>query len=190
MRVSTPQKMALLSMLLTLGLCLSQGVNANGFHINAVSAERQEDVYYLEADIHYALSDDVREALFNGVSLEFEIDAKVIRLRPWLWNETILSKQRRYALRYRALSKYYQVIDLSSDETTHFKTLPRALEMLGQVSHWPLVHVDQLTHKELYQIKVRCRLDVGALPPPLQSSSLFSSDWQLTSDWFVWRLNY
>jgi len=180
----------LLPIILILCWCLPEGVGANGFQLNIVDAQRIEDVYYLDAEVDYVLSADVREALFNGVPLEFELEAEVIRLRRWLWNETVLATSRRYLLRYRVLAKHYQVVDLSSGEKAYFKTLSRALQTLGQVKRWPIIQVDQLVHKELYQIKVRCRLDVDALPLPLQPTSLFSSAWKLASDWSVWRLNY
>jgi len=190
MFVWTPNKAAFLAIIVILYWWIPACASANEFQINAVDAQRMGDVYYLNAEVNYALSSEVTEALFNGIPLEFQVDAEVIRLRRWLWNETILAKHRRFILRYRVLAKHYQVVDVASGEKAYFKTLSRALQTLGRVKHWPMVNVNQLVHKELYQIKVRCRLDLEALPLPLQPTSFFSPEWKLASDWYVWRLNY
>jgi hypothetical protein len=158
--------------------------------IHTIEATLVDESYVLDVDIEYDLADEVRDALQNGIELHFEVQAAVVRSRNWMWDETVDSVTRQYSISYRPLAKHYQVGHDKSEEKTYHKTLSQALRAMGAIRGWPLINSSELIHKELYQVRVKCTLEVDQLPLPLQPTAYFSQDWQLDADPLLWRLIY
>jgi hypothetical protein len=170
-------------------LCLSTAVFAEKFTIYEAETQLREGVYYLQAGVDYQLSDRVSEALMNGVPVEIVMRVEIHKLRGWLWNKKVVSRVVRFSLKYRSLARHYQLVDLETNKTTHFKKLSSALTHLGKVENLMVAKVDDLVRKELYKVRFRTELNVAALPLPLMTSAYFSKDWNLSSEWRVWRLD-
>lgn len=159
-----------------------------GFIIRTAFADLVNDVHYLYADIDYGLGDNAIEALENGVPLTFEVEVLVIRLRRWMWNQTVAEVNQQYQLVYHPLADRYIVRDLAKGTQSSYLTFRAAATDLGRVSDLPIIADDRLTADSTYQVRMRVRLVVEAFPAPMRWVAILFPRWRLASDWYAWVL--
>jgi hypothetical protein len=63
------------------------------------------------------------------------------------------------------------------------------LAALGHVDALPLIDAQLLDKQDRYEVQLRARLDLDALPRPLRTVAYITPDWRLVSDWYQWRLD-
>ena len=124
-------------------------------------------VFLLHARIDYPVSETIRSALKDGVTLSFDLDARVDRERRFWFDANIVDLTLRRELTYHAVSDRYVVRDTRSRDQQSFATLDEALDYLGKIDAWPILVEPQLDGGS-YTISVRA----GKCPP---RSALFSS---------------
>jgi hypothetical protein len=136
-----------------------------------------------------ALSEKVEEALHKGIVLHIIIEAELAEQR-WYWDKVITKWALRRHLRYHALSGRYVVTDLYEDEIRSFDTLPEALRHLGNLSSQLLMIAPNKNIKAdaPYELRLRARLDIEALPAPLRPVAYTSPSWLLNSGWTAWSV--
>jgi len=161
-----------------------------GFVIKSANTELSNNVYYLHADIEYAFSDSVVEALHNGVPMVVVLDLELFQKRPWWWDEKVASLEQRYQLQYHALSEQYLVTNLNSGKEYTSFTLHSALYGLRDVDKLPVIDRQLLDRDHEYYVRIRSRLSTNTLPVPLRMKALVSPSWWLSSDWYQWGLSY
>ncbi len=60
------------------------------FEVRSAFINISSDVYLLHADVQYPFNDDMRQALTDGVSLDFDLQAAVFRERRyWFDNDVV-----------------------------------------------------------------------------------------------------
>ena len=160
-----------------------------GFIIRDARAELENNVYYLHADVDYRFSDDVLEAIHNGVPMVVVLDVELYRDRGYIWDEEVASLEQRYELQYHALSEQYLVSNLNSGEAHTSLTLHSALYGLRDVNKLPVIDRHLLEKDNTYYVRIRARLAINNLPVPLRLNALISRAWWLSSDWYRWPLN-
>ncbi len=176
----------LLALLLFLSPMYGQ---AAGIIIEKASTKLQDGVYQLNANIQYELSDEVLEALNNGITLTMQVSIKIEKPRPFLWNELIAEKSQRYELKYHALSGQY-LVKSSDNEQRSYLSLTSALRALGHIRSLPILQQVQLQDPQDIIVKIHTELDTNALPAPLRPTAWLSSQWKLSSEWFTCPLRY
>ncbi|MCA1798366.1 MAG: DUF4390 domain-containing protein [Xanthomonadaceae bacterium] len=159
-----------------------------GFIIRTAFADLVNDVHYLYADIDYGLGESAIEALENGVPLTFEVEVRVIRLRRWMWNQTVAEINQQYQLIYHPLADRYIVRDLARGTQSSYLTFRAAATDLGRISDLEIIADDQLTSDSTYQVRMRVRLVVEAFPAPMRWVAILFPRWRLASDWYAWVL--
>ncbi len=158
-----------------------------GFVISNVSTSLIDNVYYLDAEIDYQLSDKVIEDLHNGVKIVIAFDIKIYRDR-WYGSKEIADLKQRYYFKYHTLSRQYILIHNNSGEQEVFSKLEKLLDRIHNIKHVPLLDKSILPQGRPLLVKVKVYLEVESLPLPLRAVAYFSSDWRLDSDWSVWSL--
>ena len=171
-------------LLVTFLLLLPCQLQAAEIKIQSASAKNNQGVYQLNANIHYELSDEVLDALNNGVTITMLLTIKLERQRAYLWNESISKLLQRYELEYHALSGQYIVKKLASAEQQSYLSLSAALRALGRVHELPIIKQDALQDSKNVVVKIHSELDTNALPAPLRPLAWVESYWQLSSEWF------
>lgn len=159
-----------------------------GFVIRTAFADLVNEVHYLYADIDYGLGDSALEALDNGVPLTFEVEVRVLRLRRWMWDQTVAEVNQQYQLVYHPLSERYVVRDLTNGSQSSYLTFRSAATDLGRISDLAIVADDKLTGDGIYQVRMRVRLVVEAFPAPMRWVAILFPRWRLASDWYAWVL--
>jgi hypothetical protein len=179
----------LISTVLGVALCLlAVAAGAADFAVTRASTFVQGDLYLLDAELRYQLSDPVREALENGVVLTVELQVEVLRRRSWLWDTTVASVSQRYELQFHPLTGQYVVKNLARATQQSYPRLDSALAALGVVRGLPVLYKGLLQPDEDYTIRVRSHLDIESLPTPLRPVAYISPAWWLDTSWYSWPL--
>jgi hypothetical protein len=144
-------------------------------------------VFLLHARVEYPVSPAIRNALREGVSLTFDLDARVDRERRLWFNSNIVDVTLRRELSYHAVTDRYVVRDVRSGDQNSFATLEEALDFLGKVNDWPILVEPQLDEGN-YSISVRAGVRRGSLPASLRALLFWTNDWARVSEWYTWSL--
>ena len=171
---------------LWLGLSLFLLANATfaQFTIHYGHTRLVGQIYSLNADLNYGLSEVAIEAPHHGVPLVFVFTVIVERERRIVWNETIITLTQRYKLQYNLLHRQYLVQYINTDNKETFLTLTAALTSLGKLIDFPLLN-KHLLRNGTYWVNFRIHLDIESLPVPLRPIAYLSSEWRLKSDWYL-----
>jgi hypothetical protein len=160
----------------------------SAIEVNYLNVTELNNELRLDAEIAYELNSEVREALVNGISLQFQIEVQIVSLQKWLWDKTILTTVKTHSLEYHVLSKQYVLENLETGESDSFPDLESVLFKQGRVSALYIAEADYLNNKESYVVRLRSQLLTNKLPLPLRMKSYFSPKWRLNSGWHEWQL--
>jgi Domain of unknown function (DUF4390) len=144
-------------------------------------------VFLLHARVEYPVSPAIRSALRDGITLTFDLDARVDRDRRFWFNANIVDLTMRRELNYHAVSDRYVVRDSRSGDQLTFPTVDEALYYLGRVDAWPILVEPQLDGGN-YTISVRAGVRRGHLPATLRAILFWTDDWVRWSEWYTWTL--
>ncbi len=144
-------------------------------------------VIELNAHIAYPLNPTILKALQNGVTLSFDVEARIEQVRRFWFNATVIDVTLHRELAYHVLTRRYVVRDAQSGAESSFATVEKALHYLEQVRSWPILVESQL-HSGRYIISVRAGVRRGKLPASLRALLFWTDDWQRESPWYSWSL--
>ena len=144
-------------------------------------------VIQLYARVEYPLNPAIQEALQDGVTLTFDLEAKVDRVRHLWFNSNVVDLTLRRELAYHVVTDRFVVRDVRSGDEQSFGTLKEALAYLGKVDGWPVLVEPQLDGGR-YIISVRAGVRRGKLPASLRALLFWTDDWQRVSKWYSWSL--
>jgi len=147
------------------------------------------DSWFFDYDAQYQFSDEVLEALQNGVPLTIDVALQLIPANGWFWQARTLQRNIRLEIHYFALSELYQVKNLGSGADISFISRSAALSTLGQLIGIVLIEQSKLQDSTAYILSVKAKLDIDVLPVPLRPKAWLSSDWRLSSGWVEWPIN-
>lgn len=159
--------------------------SADGFTVQNASTRLKNNVYLLDATVDLSFSEEPLLALENGVPLTIGFDIEVVRVRNWWLNDDVAALEQLYRLQYHALSGLYVVENLNSGALYAYPGLGSALASFSYIDGLPLLDANLIEEGEEYQVDIRVKLDVEALPSPLRPVAYVTPGWRrLTSDWF------
>ncbi|HTT42578.1 MAG TPA: DUF4390 domain-containing protein [Steroidobacteraceae bacterium] len=174
-----------------LGLALCGFALANALEgvleVRSAYVNVDKGVFLLYARIEYPESPAIREALRDGITLTFDLDARVDRDRRYWFNAAIVDVTLRRELTYHAVSDRYVVRDTKSGDQNTFATLDEALSYLGRVDAYPIVVEPQLDGGN-YNISVRAGVRRGHLSASMRAILFWTDDWARVSEWYTWSL--
>jgi hypothetical protein len=156
--------------------------------INSASASFVNGVVQLTAETRYPLTDRIREALQDGVTLAFEMEVIVSRPRRFWLDANLVEINLRRELSYHLISERYVVTGPGSADQLSFPTLEAALEQLGHVENFPVAVKAQLRGDGPWEIAVRAGIRRGRIPDTLRSVMFWSDSWHRTTEWKTWTL--
>ena len=158
---------------------------AQGFAINHAEIVLTDKVYHLNASLEFDFSNDVLEAINNGVPLVLELIIEFLEPRRYWFDDEVASLEQRYQLHYHALTEQYIVTNLNSGAQYTFFSLSAALQKIGNVNNLPIIDEQLLEDKntENYYARIRTTLGFENLPLPLKLDAWTSRSWWLGTDW-------
>ncbi|HXY98112.1 MAG TPA: DUF4390 domain-containing protein [Steroidobacteraceae bacterium] len=144
-------------------------------------------VFLLHARVEYPQGPAIRNALRDGITLDFDLDVRIERERRLWFNANIVELTLHRQLSYHAVSDRYVVRDVRSGDQDTYATLDEALDTLGKVDGWPILVEPQLDGGN-YTISVRAGVRRGELPASLRALLFWTDDWARQSEWYTWSL--
>ena len=144
-----------------------------------------------EADfeLDLELTDAVIEAIDEGIEIHIVAQIKLLRVRPWIWDQSIGEWKTGFRLKYHDLSSTYVLTEDATGELESFTTIRDALDSLADVKIVLPVVTDTLPkNPDGYRVSVKIDIDRGGLPPPLRLITDISPAWQLGSRWKQWTV--
>ena len=175
-----------LSFLLIFNCALSSAttivpVASSGERVVKVEPRIRDDKLYIDADVEFELSPELRTAAEKGVPLYFTVEVELAQPRWYWFDKNVVKEQQTWRVVYNALTRQWRVGtgDLSLPESS----MNDALGMLRHIRGWAVAYVADLDHDQEYQGRLRLRLDTSLLARPFQVDAINSSAWTLATPW-------
>jgi uncharacterized protein DUF4390 len=178
----------LLAALLAGPAVLADGPLDGDFEVVSAYAVTNQGVVQLSARIRYPVTERVRMALRDGVTLDFDLDVNIERKRRLWFDVKVTEESLRRELSYHVVTDRYIVWNADGTELESFATLAAAIERIGQVDSWPVATESQLPGDGPWQISARAGVRRGRLPDALQTLMFWSDAWHRSSNWYSWTL--
>jgi len=166
------------------------GVPEPGIDVINAETEVRDDVLFLNAHFRVRLQENMVAALHGGIPIVILIRIEVSALRHYLWDDEILQLEQRYQLSYRALTGQYGLKNLNSGSENVFPSLRIATDVLGTVIDLPVMDRGILDKEREYIGNLRVSVDRSFLPLPLRLQSYIYTDWDLSSEWYSWPIQF
>jgi hypothetical protein len=156
------------------------------FSIEHAQTHLVDNVYLLNANLNYGLTDVAIEAMQNGVPLTLVLTIKLEQIRQYFWDKEITTLKQRYELQYYALRRQYVLKYLNTGIQEIFSSLHDALTRLGSLTEFPLIDQYLIKYNTVnYRVYLQTHLDIESLPVPLRPIAYLSSQWRLSSNWYL-----
>ncbi len=156
--------------------------------LKSLETNNQNSDYIIDARFSISLSEEIMEALKNGIPLTLQTDVEVLLLRDWLPDEKTVTLSKRYQLQHQPLTEDYLTVDLKTGIRQSYDNLNAALNHIGQINNFKLLNQDILLDNRNYMGRIRMYLDLDSLPTPMRPQVYFSDDWLLETDWYKWKI--
>jgi hypothetical protein len=189
MRIEWTNRVWLAIALLAMAPAFAAGSLDGPFDVRSAYVVFDRGVGQLSAQVQYPLSDDVREALNDGVTLDFDLDVVINKPRRFWFDANVIDLHLRRELSYHAVSDRYVLRDDDGTELQSFPTVEAAVEQLSHIESLPVVLESQLPGNGPWEINVRADIRRGRLPAALRALVFWSDDWYRSSDWYTWTLD-
>lgn len=158
-----------------------------GFEVRDARTRLVDGVHRLDANIDFEFSPEALHAMDNGVPLTVLVEIEIWRERRLL-DKRVAKLLARYRIETHPLSNHYVLKNLNSGETRTYRSFDEMNAKLGTISDLPMLDDQLLRDDRRYNLRLRARLDIEALPAPLRPVAYLSSPWRLTSEWYEWSL--
>lgn len=184
------KRLALILIVIMLPVCLvAEDGRPDAFlRMGEISTLKQAGVFNFSTRLEIALSEEMQDALRNGVRQIYVLELQVRVPRFKIFHREVFSRKHRYELRYHALSKKYLVKHINSEAQLSFYTLSAALEHMSKIVDLPLLKEASLSGIGDYDLRVKYMLDIEELPLPLKIHALTNRDWRIATSWKEWLL--
>ena len=169
-------------------LCLSNFSFAKSVDIKFTHTYTENEIYFLDAVFDFKLTEEANEALLHGIPLQIHTKFQLRLKRNWLWDKTISEKVVVVKLEHMPLTNNFLTININTGLRNSYSNLEAALNHINTISGLELFDQALLQVENSYIARIKTYLDIGSLPPPLRPQAYFSSEWDLSSEWFEWNV--
>lgn len=185
------------SLLLALLLTLSSIQAANGgvyielFKLQPIAKKKDSHkirAYKVQANIKYQLTEYLRKALLNGVTLKANLEFYYYQPDNWFWEKKELLADLNFQLKYHPLSRHYLLSRNDTNEHWNFGNLPATLRKMGEIRNYKLPELDPRSEDDNNYVVAIASFEPLSLDLPLRLQSLLSEEYSLVSTEARWRL--
>ena len=82
----------------------------------------------------------------------------------------------------------YSVTNTTTQVQRKYASLAEALDELSRIRDLKVIPVSAVSKNQHYEAEIKLKFNKEQLPPPLRLVAYFNSDWDLSSDWYLWSL--
>ena len=146
--------------------------------------------YAINTRVVFELSDYLRSALQNGITLNARIQFRLGKHNSWWFDDDKSLVTIPFQLKYHALSRHYLLSRNDTNEHWNFSNLPSTLRKLNELRRYVLPDISRSLGDDdgKFYILAVADLKPSTLNLPLRFQSLFSNKYQLTSEGVMWPL--
>jgi len=148
----------------------------------------QPSSYKISTRVDFELTDYLRSALQNGVTLNARIQFRLGKHKSWWFNDDTPLLTVPYQLKYHALSRHYLLSRHDTNEHWNFSNLPSAIRKLSELRQYKLPDISAFLDDGEFYILAAADMIPSTLNLPLRFQSLFSDQYKLTSEGVLWPL--
>ena len=159
---------------------------AGSIKVNSAESTIINQMVVINAQIEFEFSDDAQDAMRSGIALYIDVDFRIKRKRPYIWDPQVVALSRRYRIERHALTDRYVITDLVTDDRRLYDSLSEAIRNLGNIREIPIAEQSILDATIDYRIGLRARLDLASLPAPIRPIAYISPSWRMSSRWYQW----
>ena len=170
-----------LASLTTVSVLASESAPAPMEQVISVTPHIRDDKLYIDADIEFELSDELRQAAYKGVALHFTADVELTSRRWWWFDKTEVKESQTWRMVYNTLTRQWRVG--AGDLLWPESSLDDALYPMRHIRNWAVAYAVDLDPKQVYSGRIRLRLDTSLLTRPLQVDALNGRAWSLAIPW-------
>lgn len=174
--------------LLFLLSCICNLSYAKTIKIKSTHAYIENNTYYLDTLFDFKLTEEADKALRHGIPLQIHTLFQLRLKRKWLWDKTVSEKNIIYKLEHRPLTNNFLIIDIDTGLRSSYNNLDAALNHINTISKMKLFGQNMLQKNNDYVARIKIYIDTASLPPPLRPQAYFSSKWDMSSEWFEWKV--
>ena len=174
--------------LLMLAGGVSMAVDTEPFVVRSADFNLDQSLLLLDLAVDSEIPDYISIAIDQGFSVPFMFEVEILASKRYWFDDRIVSLKQQYLLHYQPMLDSYVVSDVNSSVRRYFDNRRSAVRFIEVVYNYPMLNIRNLAPDRKYYARVRFGIDSDELPLPLQSSSLWDSDWDLQSDWYEWDL--
>lgn len=180
--VTTFMLLWLLSLLSPLSMAIADEPTLSATEeVTTVSAHIADNKLYIDADIQFDLPEQLREVALKGVPLHFTADVEIKSRRWWWFDKTEVKESQTWRVVYNALTRQWRVG--SGDLLWPESSLQDALYPMRHIRNWAVAYAIDLDPNQVYDGKIRLRLDTSLLTRPLQVDALNGRAWTVATPW-------
>ena len=174
--------------LLLLTLAAVKAESDDAVEVLSAASNVYDGWHVLDASIRFSFDAELFVALEHGVQLNIDVLAEIRRQRKWLWDPVISSHRLGFTLQHHPLTGAYVVTEPVARTRHEFPDAREALQFLGTIRNYHLLNAGLLSQDEAYDGYIMARLNIDALPAPLQPVAYVSRKWRVESPWLKWSL--
>ena len=144
--------------------------------------------YQVVTRVEFQLTDFLKNALLNGVTLKAHIQFRLGQHRSWWFNKDKQLLTASYEIKYHALSRRYLLTRTDTNEHWNFASLAGMLRKLGELRKYKLPPLAVVKKGEEYYLLAIADVVPATLRLPLRIQSFFSDEYSITSEGVFWPL--
>jgi len=186
--VITGKRISIWLTLLMLAGGVSMADDAEPFVVRSADFNLDQSLLRLNLEVDSEFPDFISIAIDQGFSVPIMFEVEILARKPYWFDDRIVSLKQQYLMHYQPMLDSYVVFDVNSSERRYFDNRLSAVSFIEVVYNYPMFNIRNLAADREYYARVRFGIDADELPLPLQSNSLWDSDWDLQSDWYEWDL--
>lgn len=141
----------------------------------------REGQLFIDADVNFDVTSELRTAAQKGVPIYFSADLKITAQRWWWFDKSVVDQQMTWRIVYNALTRQWRVG--AGELSIPVASLDDALSFVRNIRGWAVADIKELDINEEYQGRIRVRLDTSRLPRPFQIDAYNSSAWSVATPW-------
>lgn len=141
----------------------------------------REGQLFIDADVEFDVSGELRTAAQKGVPIYFSADLTIESQRWWWFDKTVVDQQATWRIVYNALTRQWRVG--TGELSIPVTSFDDALSFVRNIRGWSVAQISDLDTDQEYHGRIRVRLDTSRLPRPFQIDAYNSSAWSLATSW-------
>jgi hypothetical protein len=174
-----------------MGLFSSRPAFASDARLTDIVITNTQDDLLAYFSVTDCFTDNMKNAIDNGVSTTFTFFVKLYEVRNWWLDKGMADLKVSHEIKYDNLKKVY-IVRLSSkdNKVVYVKDFDKAKKLMSEIVGLKVTELRNLQRGNHYQISMMAELDKIRLPFYFHYVFFFLSLWDFETDWYTVDFRY